>query len=100
MQRQVRSIQKTTTLAHKAYCARSKAVIPTDHITSHLQPGRLAMLLRPSHNKLLTANSGPNLATKIHLPHIHLSSLLTGTTNIENAKNVRPIHLHFHNQGV
>ena len=99
VQRQVRSIQRATTLAHTAYRDRAHTTIPQDMVTAQLQPGKLAMLLRPAHNKLLTANSGPYLVTKLTPPHVHLQSLVTGHTLLENTKNVRPIHLHFQAPG-
>ena len=54
------------------------------------------MIIRPSTNKLLTANAGPFLVTHLSPPHVTLQSLTQTTTLTENVKNVRPLHLHPH----
>ena len=93
VQRQVRTITRAARAAHAAYSRREHVPLPPDPVTDALQPGKLAILLRPGHNKLLTANSGPYLVLKNAPPHIHLQSLTHGVTLVEHAKNVRPLNL-------
>lgn len=63
--------------------------LPVDPATAAITVGRLAMVCRPSNNKLLTRNAGPFLVTKIEHPHVTLHSLTSGVQFRENVKNVR-----------
>ena len=72
IQRQVRTISRAARAAHSAYSRRTNISLPPDPITTSLTPGRLAIIIRPRHNKLLTTNSGPYLVIKNEPPHIHL----------------------------
>lgn len=72
VQRQVRLAHKAATAAHSQYRSRSAVEIPRDPVTASLHVGQLAMIIRPKHHKLLCANAGPFLITRIKLPHVHL----------------------------
>jgi len=51
------------------------------------------MVIRPARTKLMTANAGPFMVTKVDLPHVFLQSLTHAATLKENVKNVRPLRL-------
>ena len=91
LRRQLDTIQRATQAAHDAYRTRERRTIPEDPVTTALVPGRLAMVIRPAHNKLLTSNAGPFLFTRVEPPHVWLQSLTHGVTLKENVKNVRPL---------
>ena len=87
------TIQRATAAAHNAYRTREKTTIPPDPATAQLTPGRLAMIIRPSHNKLLTTNAGPFLILRVQPPIVDLQSLTHSVTLRENVKNVRLLQL-------
>lgn len=91
--RQVETIAKATRLAHTAYRKREKKDLPRDAATEALTPGRLAIVCRPSTNKLFTRNAGPFLVVSLTGPHVTLHSLTTGVQFRENVKNVRAIQV-------
>ena len=94
VKRQVSTATKAAALAHAKYRARASKDIPPDKVTAALAVGKLAMIIRPRTNKLLTSNAGPFLITKIHLPHVHLQSLTHSHVSLkENVKNVRPLQV-------
>ena len=69
-------------------------MIPPDQVTASLAVGKLAMVIRPKSNKLLTANAGPFIITALKPPHVSLQSLTHSTVVLqENVKNVRPLHI-------
>ena len=51
------------------------------------------MIIRPSHNKLLTTNAGPFLILRVKPPIVDLQSLTHSVTLRENVKNVRLLQL-------
>ena len=68
--RQLDTIRKATTAAHTAYRKREDkppSALPTP---CTLTPGRLAMVIHPRTNKILTTNAGPFLVTHVDAPHV------------------------------
>ena len=61
----MRTVQSAAQAAHTRYTARTAVELPPDSITDQLQPGALAMVLRPRTSKLLTYNAGPFLVTRL-----------------------------------
>ena len=94
VRRQVGTATKAAALAHAKYRARATKDIPPDKITAAITVGKLAMVVRPRTNKLLTANAGPFLVTRVSLPHVYLQSLTHSHVSLkENVKNVRPLQV-------
>lgn len=94
VKRQVALAHKAAVAAHTKYRTRAATTLPEDKVTASLTVGKLAMIIRPRNNKLLTANAGPFLIVSIKLPHVHLQSLTHSvTTLVENVKNVRPLNI-------
>lgn len=94
VRRSVILAHKAAVAAHQQYRKRSSVTIPQDSVTNALQVGKLAMIIRPRSNKLLTTNAGPFLIVSIKLPHVQLQSLTHSTVTLtENVKNVRPLHV-------
>ena len=87
------TVQSAAQAAHTRYAARAAVELPPDSVTDQLQPGSLAMVLRPRTSKLLTRNAGPFLVTRLEPPHVRLRSLTHAVELKENVKNVRPLHL-------
>lgn len=93
MRRQLATLSHAATNAHAAYRRRSDNIPSPDHLTSQLIPGKLAMITRPKHNKILTPNAGPFIVIRVDPPHVFLQSLTHSLTLKENTKNVVPLHL-------
>ena len=89
----MRTVQSAAQAAHTRYASRAAVELPPDSVTDQLQPGSLAMVLRPCTSKLLTRNAGPFLVTCLEPPHVWLRSLTHAVELKENVKNVRPLHL-------
>ena len=85
---------KAAAAAHHRYRQRSAVALPPDRVTAQLAVGKLAMIIRPKSNKLLTANAGPFIITALSPPHVSLQSLTHSAAILkENVKNVRPLHI-------
>lgn len=94
VRRQVSIAHQAAVAAHAKYRKRSAMEIPADKVTQQLEVGKLAMIIRPKGNKLLTTNAGPFFIVQISLPHVHLQSLTHSNVTLkENVKNVRPLHV-------
>lgn len=93
VRRQLDTLRRAALAAHSAYRAHSQRAIPSDRLTAQLTPGKLAMVTRPRHNKILTPNAGPFLVLRLDPPHVTLQSLTHTLTLRENVKNVVPLHL-------
>ncbi len=93
VRRQLHTITRATTAAHAAYRKREAKAIPPDEVTAKLQPGKLAIVICPRTNKIITSNAGPFLVAKVEAPHVWLQSLTHGVTIKEHQKNVRPLQL-------
>ena len=93
VRRHVATLAAAATAANTTYRRRSAVLLPPDPMHQRLAPGKLAMVVRPRHNKILTANAGPFLVLRCEPPHVHLQSLTHAVTLKENVKNVVPFNL-------
>jgi hypothetical protein len=60
--------------------------------------GKLAMVIRPRANKLLTRNSGPYLVVSIGEHTVTLQNLANGSIFVEHRSNVAPLMMFNENQ--
>ncbi len=65
VRRQLQTISCATAAAHQAYRKREGKVLPPDPMTEAIKPGKLAMVMRPRSNKIITSNAGPFLVTRV-----------------------------------